>query len=76
MARKDISIANFNLLNLNLPGQPIYDDAGWTQAQYDAKIAFSERVLDDIDADIIGFQECWNAVALAEIFDRPALRGR
>lgn len=76
MARKDISIANFNLLNLNLPGQPIYDDPGWTQAQYDAKIAFSERILDDIDADIIGFQECWNADALAEIFDRPALRGR
>ena len=30
----------------------------------------------EIDADIIGFQECWNAEALAEIFDRPALRGR
>ena len=76
MARKDISIANFNLLNLNLPGQPIYDSEGWTQAQYDAKIAFSERILDDIDADIVGFQECWDAAALAEIFDRPALRGR
>lgn len=33
MARKDISIANFNLLNLNLPGQPIYDGDGWTQAR-------------------------------------------
>ncbi|MFC3630293.1 endonuclease/exonuclease/phosphatase family protein [Paracoccus angustae] len=76
MARKDISIANFNLLNLNLPGWPIYDDEGWTAEQYAAKIAFSERVLDDIDADIIGFQECWNAEALAEVFDRPALRGR
>lgn len=76
MARKDISIANFNLLNLNLPGQPIYDDDGWTQGEYDAKIAFSERVLDDIDADIIGFQECWNADALADILERPALRGR
>ena len=76
MARKDISIANFNLLNLNLPGQPIYDDEGWTEAQYAAKLAFTERILDDIDADIIGFQECWDAEALAEIFDRPALRGR
>lgn len=76
MARKDISIANFNLLNLNLPGQPIYDDDGWSEAQYDAKIAFSERILDDIDADIIGFQECWDARALAEIFERPALKGR
>lgn len=76
MARKDISFANFNLLNLNLPGQPIYDDEGWTQAQYDAKIAFSEAILDDIDADIIGFQECWDAAALADVFDRPALRNR
>lgn len=76
MARKDISIANFNLLNLNLPGRPIYDRDGWTQAEYDAKLGFSERILDDIDADIVGFQECWNAEALAEILDRPALRGR
>ncbi|MTE00749.1 endonuclease/exonuclease/phosphatase family protein [Paracoccus sp. YIM 132242] len=76
MAQKDISIANFNLLNLNLPGQPIHDGDGWTRDQYDAKIAFTERVLDDIDADIIGFQECWDAQALAEIFDRPALKNR
>lgn len=76
MARKDISIANFNLLNLNLPGQPIHDDEGWSEEQYNAKLAFSERVLDDIDADIIGFQECWAAEALAGIFDRPALKGR
>ena len=76
MARKDISIANFNLLNLNLPGQPIYDGDGWTQAQYDAKAAFTERILDDLDADIIGFQECWDAEALAQILDRPGLRGR
>lgn len=31
MARKDIGIANFNLLNL--PGQPIYAGDGWTQAR-------------------------------------------
>ncbi|SNR33181.1 endonuclease/exonuclease/phosphatase family protein [Paracoccus sediminis] len=76
MARKDISIASFNLFNLNLPGRPIYDAEGWTQGEYDAKLAFSERVLNDIGADIIGFQECWDAEALADIFDRPALRGR
>lgn len=76
MARRDISFANFNLLNLNLPDRPIYDRDGWSQAEYDAKIAFSERMLDAIDADIIGFQECWNADALAEVLDRPALKDR
>ncbi|WP_374299078.1 endonuclease/exonuclease/phosphatase family protein [Paracoccus sp. (in: a-proteobacteria)] len=76
MARKDISIANFNLLNLNLPGQPIYDGDGWSEGEYEAKLGFSERILDDVDADIVGFQECWNADALADIFDRPALKGR
>lgn len=76
MARRDISIANFNLLNLNLPGRPIYGGDGWTQAEYDAKIAFSERILDALDADIVGFQECWDAEALAQVLDRPALRGR
>ncbi|MFC3167033.1 endonuclease/exonuclease/phosphatase family protein [Paracoccus fontiphilus] len=76
MARKDISIASFNLLNLNLPGQPIHDGDGWSEGEYEAKLGFSERILDDVDADIIGFQECWNADALADIFERPALKGR
>lgn len=76
MAGRDISIANFNLMNLNLPGQPIYDGDGWSQDEFEAKSAFSERILDDLDADVIGFQECWNAEALAGILERPALRGR
>lgn len=74
--KRDISIANFNLYNLNLPDQPIYSAKGWTQDQYAAKIAFSARMLAEIDADIIGFQELWDPDALAEIFDQPGLRDR
>ena len=43
MAKKDIKIANFNLLNLNLPGQPIYDGDGWTDEQYKACLLYTSR---------------------------------
>ena len=72
--KRDLSIANFNLYNLNLPSQPIYDKNGWTDEQYAAKIAFSRRMIQETDADIIGFQECWDAKALSEIFDESGLR--
>lgn len=69
MAAKDIRIANFNLLNLNLPGEPIYDNQeGWTQEEYDAKVAFSARLIEAADADVIGFQECWDAQVLEDVF--------
>ncbi len=76
MAKRDIKIANFNLLNLNLPNTPIYDDPGWTPEQYAAKIAFSSRALDAIDADVIGFEECWDAKVLDDIFAAPGLSGK
>jgi len=75
MAERDVRIANFNLLNLNLPGQPIYGDPGWTDEQYAAKIAFSRRVLAAFDADVIGFQECWDAQVLHDIFAGGGLEG-
>lgn len=74
--RRNLGIANFNLYNLNLPGQPIYGKDGWTDEQFAAKIAFSRRLVQEVDADIIGFQECWDAEALAEIFSGPDLRDR
>ena len=76
MAKKDIRIANFNLLNLNLPNAPIYDSEGWTPAEYASKIVFSSRVLDAINADVIGFEECWDAQVLDDIFAAPNLKGR
>lgn len=77
MNKADIKIANFNLLNLNLPGSPIYgDEDGWSDEEYKAKVAFSSRVLDAIDADIIGFQECWDAKVLEDVFSARGLQGR
>lgn len=74
MNQRDISFANFNLLNLNLPGKPIYSDTGgWSQEQYKIKIAWIGAMLINIDADVIGFQECWSVEALVECFTAAGL---
>jgi Endonuclease/Exonuclease/phosphatase family len=66
---RDISFATFNLYNLHLPGEAIYSDRdGWTQAEYEAKLAWTAARLKDLDADVIGFQECWRQEALAACF--------
>ncbi|THH36963.1 endonuclease/exonuclease/phosphatase family protein [Aliishimia ponticola] len=65
MASRDISFTSFNLLNLQLPGAPLYNGASWTQAQYDRKIAFTGASLSLLSADFIGFQELWAPAALA-----------
>lgn len=72
---KNVTIANFNLLNLQLPETPIYDGAGWSQAEYDAKISFSARMIQQCDADIIGFQELWDRKALEDVFKASDLLG-
>lgn len=67
MARRDISFASFNLLNLQLPGRAIYGDSrGWSQEVYDKKIAFTADTLKRLDADLVGFQELWAPEALDE----------
>ncbi|WP_310388721.1 endonuclease/exonuclease/phosphatase family protein [Roseateles sp.] len=65
MNLKQLSIATFNLFNLNEPGHAIYTDrSGWTQAEYDLKIAWTARQLTVLKSDIFGFQELWHAAAL------------
>ncbi|NJM83705.1 MAG: endonuclease/exonuclease/phosphatase family protein [Tabrizicola sp.] len=65
MAGKTVSFTSFNLFNLNEPGLPVYTDAdGWTQAQYDLKISWTARMLREMLADVIGFQELWHAASL------------
>lgn len=67
MNLRQLSIATFNLFNLNLPGQAVYTDRdGWTQAEYELKIAWTARQLMVLKADIFGFQELWHADALAQ----------
>jgi predicted extracellular nuclease len=71
---RDISFATFNLYNLNLPGEPIYNDRdGWSENEFKAKVAWTARLIKDINADVIGFQECWKREALERVFDHAGL---
>lgn len=69
-----ISFASFNLYNLQLPGKAIYSNTtGYSQAEYDAKVNWIADKIKALDADIIGFQECWDPAALEDCFKAAGL---
>lgn len=75
MRLRRLTIATFNLYNLNLPGLPMYRDRdGWPQDEYDRKIAWIARMLEGLDADVIGVQELWHADALRQALDASRLK--
>ncbi|MGV7209573.1 endonuclease/exonuclease/phosphatase family protein [Oxalobacteraceae bacterium A2-2] len=66
--QQEIRLATFNVCNLSQPGAKLYDNlAPLTQAEYDAKIAWTARQLDQLDADVIGLQEIFSMAALREV---------
>ncbi len=70
MKLKQLSIASFNLFNLNEPGLPIYTDKdGWSQVEYERKIAWAAMQLQILESDVWGFQESWNVASLASILN-------
>ena len=77
---RDLSFATFNLFNLQVPGgvtygAPLPDDAAG-RAAHAAKLDWTAAMLRALDAEVIGFQECWSAAALAECFARAGLSDR
>ena len=76
MARRpELTFATFNLYNLQVPGRAMYRGRTYSQAEYDAKIAWTASMLRRIDADIIGFQELWHPDALRDAFVAAGLDG-
>ncbi|AUH34902.1 endonuclease/exonuclease/phosphatase family protein [Paracoccus tegillarcae] len=74
MARRDISFASFNLLNLQLPGRAVYTDSdGWDEEVYQRKINFTASMLARLDADVTGFQELWAPEALQQALDQAGM---
>ncbi len=67
--RTQLSFATCNLYNLNAPGLRIYSDSdGWSQEEYDKKIAWTASVLEKLKSDVYGFQELWHRGALEDAF--------
>lgn len=88
MNLRKFSVATFNLYNLNEPGLPIYTDRdGWSQDDYDRKIAWTAQQLQWMQSDLFGLQELWHVdsltralaqAGLTDVYDTvvpPATRG-
>lgn len=76
MSQNDISFTSFNLLNLNEPGEPIYNDTdGWDATIYDRKIDWTARILNVMNADVFGFQELWHRKSIETAFTSAGLAG-
>jgi predicted extracellular nuclease len=67
MNLRQLSIASFNLYNLNGPSLPIYTDRdGWSAEEYSHKVAWTAHQLQLLKADVIGFQELWHTQAITD----------
>lgn len=63
--QQEIRFATFNVCNLAPPGAKLYDNLlPTTQEEYLAKLAWTARQIDLLDADVIGFQEIFSQATL------------
>lgn len=69
--QQEIRFATFNVFNLAPPGQQLYDNLlPSTAEEYEAKLDWTARQIDLLDADVIGFQEIFSQAALREALAR------
>lgn len=69
--QQEIRFATFNVYNLAPAGARLYDNLEpATPDQVEAKIDWTARQIDMLDADIIGFQEVFSQATLAEVLSR------
>jgi endonuclease/exonuclease/phosphatase family metal-dependent hydrolase len=69
--QQEIRFATFNVCNLAPPGARLYDNLQpLTAADYEAKANWTAQQLDQLDADVIGFQEIFSQDALRDVLAR------
>ena len=72
--QQEIRFATFNVYNLAPPGAKLYDNLlPSTPEEYEAKLDWTARQIDLLDADVIGFQEIFSQAALREALARTRL---
>ena len=65
---RTIKVGTFNLMNFMLPNKPVYGGSlVYTQDEYRRKSDWVEFMLNEMDADIIGFQELFHSEAMWRI---------
>ncbi|MBR6277506.1 MAG: endonuclease/exonuclease/phosphatase family protein [Bacteroidales bacterium] len=63
---KTIKAGTFNLMNLMMPNREMYGGSlKYTPEEFHRKIAWTSSMLKQMDADVIGFQECFHKQALS-----------
>lgn len=67
-----LRIASLNTLNLRLPARAIYQDVGYTPAEFEAKSAWLARMIDALSSQLVGLQEIFDQAALRETVARCA----
>jgi endonuclease/exonuclease/phosphatase family metal-dependent hydrolase len=69
--QQEIRFATFNGFNLAPPGLKLYDNlVPLTPDEYEAKLNWTARQIDLLDADLIGFQEIFSQAVLREVLAR------
>lgn len=69
--QEEIRFATFNVCNLAPPGAKLYDNLEPLSAEgYEAKANWIAQQLDQLDADVIGFQEIFSQAALRDVLSR------
>ena len=69
--QQEIRFATFNVCNLAPPGVKLYDNLlPTTPEEYEAKLNWTARQIDLLDADVIGFQEIFSQATLKEVLAR------
>jgi predicted extracellular nuclease len=67
LRQKSFKVGTFNLLNLVLPGVTYYEKNKYSPEVYQKKKTWISRQLENMEADIVGFQELFHKEALQEI---------
>ena len=71
--QQEIRFATFNVCNLALPGVTFYDNLPpYTPEEFEAKLNWLARKIDEIDADVIAFQEVFAQSALRDVLARTS----
>lgn len=69
--QQEIRFATFNGFNLAPPGVKLYDNLEpLTADEYEAKLDWTAQQLDQLDADVIGFQEVFSQAVLRAVLAR------
>lgn len=69
--REEIRFATFNVCNLAPPGAQLYDNLPpLSEQEYEAKAEWTAQQLDQLDADVVGFQEIFSQAALRDVLSR------